>query len=244
MKKIFLYSLLMSISSLTNSSDLTFNLPEPELNNIYEKKLWATFYHIWPAKEAQNGYPLLNNKNIAISSAVSAKDWCMGGIEGTIQIEAKDNTYKTYNYTDHNGAQQLDCSSILNIHKPWIKAVGKSRYQLAKGIYGDGVQNYKLIPYRTIAVDPKEIPYGSVIYIPQARGKIIKLPSGVEIKHDGFFYAADTGGAIKGRHIDIFSGVNLSNPFPEFVKSKSTFGFKAYLIKDDKTLQILKSLHE
>lgn len=46
---------------------------------------------------------------------------------------------------------------------------------------------------RTIAVDPKVIPYGSVV--------AIKVPS--MSKYDGVYLAEDTGGAIKGKRIDI-----------------------------------------
>ena len=47
--------------------------------------------------------------------------------------------------------------------------------------------------YRSVAVDPRLIPLGSRVYIP-AYGRI----SG------GWFVAQDTGGAIRGRHIDVY----------------------------------------
>ena len=47
----------------------------------------------------------------------------------------------------------------------------------------------KPTPYRTIAVDPKVIPYGSIVYIPE---------------YKALFRAEDTGSAIKGKKIDIF----------------------------------------
>lgn len=46
---------------------------------------------------------------------------------------------------------------------------------------------------RTIAVDPKVIPYGSVV--------AIKVPS--MSQYDGIYLAEDTGGAIKGKRVDV-----------------------------------------
>jgi 3D (Asp-Asp-Asp) domain-containing protein len=47
--------------------------------------------------------------------------------------------------------------------------------------------------YHSIAVDPRLIPFGSRVYIPFYR----RLGG-------GWFIAQDTGGAIKGRHIDVY----------------------------------------
>ena len=185
------------------AQELTFDIAEPDIVALEKKRLWATYYHIWHATEVASGVALLDKNNQKISGFISQRDWCMGAIEGTILVTKADGSVQTYNYADHKGAQQVDCSKVLNINpinKPWITSTGKSRYRVARGTYGDGVLNYKLIPYRTIAVDKKAVSYGSVVYIPQARGTTITLPSGASAIHDGFFYAADTGGAIKGKH--------------------------------------------
>lgn len=50
-----------------------------------------------------------------------------------------------------------------------------------------------LTPYKYIAVDPKVIPYGTKVYIPEFRDS----PFG------GVFIADDCGGAIKGNKIDV-----------------------------------------
>ena len=50
-----------------------------------------------------------------------------------------------------------------------------------------GYYNYKPIPYRTVAVNPREILIGSVLFIPQAVGT--PLPDGSY--HDGYFIAHD-----------------------------------------------------
>ncbi len=48
--------------------------------------------------------------------------------------------------------------------------------------------------YQSIAVDPGVIPLGSRVYIPAYRHD----------GHGGWFIAQDTGGAIAGRHIDVY----------------------------------------
>ena len=71
-----------------------------------------------------------------------------------------------------------------------------------------------LRPYRTLAVDPHLIPMGSRVYIPAYRDK----PGG------GWFVASDTGGAIQGRHLDVY------RPPPK------TLGDKGQYLKDQRVL--------
>ena len=71
-----------------------------------------------------------------------------------------------------------------------------------------------LRPYRTLAVDPHLIPMGSRVYIPAYRDK----PGG------GWFVASDTGGAIQGRHLDVY------RPPPK------TLGDKGRYLKDQRVL--------
>lgn len=66
--------------------------------------------------------------------------------------------------------------------------------------YGVGVQGFALVPYRSLAVDPRFIPLGHVVEIPALQG--LPLPDGST--HDGCFVAVDGGGAIDGHHIDLF----------------------------------------
>lgn len=60
-----------------------------------------------------------------------------------------------------------------------------------RGITASGT---KAKEWHTIAVDRKLIPFGSRIYIPE----LSHLPN------KGWFVAEDTGGAIKGRKLDIY----------------------------------------
>jgi 3D (Asp-Asp-Asp) domain-containing protein len=64
-----------------------------------------------------------------------------------------------------------------------------------------GCGGHLLAELKSIAVDPRLIPLGSVVYIPQAGNVTVdgRALSGV-------FYAHDVGSAVKGKHIDIFVG--------------------------------------
>jgi 3D (Asp-Asp-Asp) domain-containing protein len=90
----------------------------------------------------------------------------------------------------------------------WRAASGLLTFPLANGGWADGVgtryvpppgitfapgESRPLAYLRSVAVDPRLIPLGSHIYIPAYRSV-----------NGGWFEAADTGGAIIGRHIDVF----------------------------------------
>jgi 3D (Asp-Asp-Asp) domain-containing protein len=75
----------------------------------------------------------------------------------------------------------------------WFAGEGK-RYVPPKGItFGPGPSR-DLTYYRSVAVDPKLIPMGSLVYV----GKYKSLNG------DGWFRADDVGGAIIGHHIDVY----------------------------------------
>ena len=66
--------------------------------------------------------------------------------------------------------------------------------------FGRGAGLRALIPFKSIAVDPRLIRLGEPVYLPELDG--IRLPDGSI--HDGCVRADDTGGAIKKRHLDFF----------------------------------------
>jgi 3D (Asp-Asp-Asp) domain-containing protein len=71
---------------------------------------------------------------------------------------------------------------------------------IAQNPLGTGVQGRPLIPFRSVAVDPRYIPIGSTLYVPELVG--IEMPDGT--RHDGCLRADDMGGAIKERKLDFF----------------------------------------
>lgn len=90
----------------------------------------------------------------------------------------------------------------------WRNARGAVTYPLAAGGWANG-RGIRTLPYggvtfapgsslalryyHSIAVDPRLIPLGSRVYVPAYR----RLGG-------GWFVAQDTGGAIRGRHIDVY----------------------------------------
>lgn len=75
----------------------------------------------------------------------------------------------------------------------------RGRAQVVEKFLGYG--GHKLEELKSIAVDPRLIPIGSVVYIPQAENVVVDGKP-----QSGIFYAHDIGSAVKGKHIDIFVG--------------------------------------
>jgi 3D (Asp-Asp-Asp) domain-containing protein len=76
-----------------------------------------------------------------------------------------------------------------------------------RGIGGRDSLGCRLAPMRTVAVDPKVFPRHSVLFIRETVG--LKMPDGTV--HDGYWYASDVGGAIKGARIDLFTGAGAAS---------------------------------
>ena len=199
------------------------------------RDLWATFYHTLRFQSSQEGMPLLSLNGTPLGPKLSKLQWCQAAMEGSVQVFFE-GVWRTYNYAGSAGTVQVDCTEYYD------HPVGRTRFTLARGPFGDGVRSYILVPFRTIAVDPAVIPYGSVIYIDAARGLPFVLSDGSERRHDGYFFAGDTGGLINGNHIDVFIGNALRSPFPWITsQSKSRIGYR--IVPDADIQEVLLKMH-
>lgn len=97
----------------------------------------------------------------------------------------------------------------------WRTALGAVTFPLENGGWANGTGvGYVALPgvsfapghgqpglryYHSLAVDPALIPRGSRVYIPAYHGK-----------GGGWFLAQDTGGAIRGRHVDVYRSPPIS----------------------------------
>ena len=80
----------------------------------------------------------------------------------------------------------------------------------AKGVGVLDSLGCKVVAMRTVAVDKDLIPKGSILFIKETVG--LTMPDGS--KHDGYWYASDTGSAIKGKRIDLFTGFTSASMNP------------------------------
>lgn len=223
-----------------------FNLPEPsDGERIETLTLWATYYNVHTAQDGSGSNPLLDAIGNQLGPKLSDKDWCQAAMEGTVTVLSNDGSpAKTYNYAKKGATQQVNCAPFFPGLSPSVLSGTNSvRFKVSAGAFGEGTAGFLLAPYRTIAVDPARIAIGSVVYVPDARGQNITLSSGDRVTHDGYFFAADVGGAITGNHIDVFLGVATQNLFP-WVQSTSSATFMAFLIDNAQTIDVLKGLHQ
>lgn len=245
-RSIFFLATCLYTATSAGQDQSDFSIPPPISATLKSQRVWATHYFVHAAPSTPSGIPFRDKSGKAISDGVSPRDWCLAAIEGTVQVE-QNGERRTLNYGGIGTKMQIDCASVLKINpliKPWINATGKSYFTKSIGTYGDGVGGYRLVPFRTIAVDNKTFPPGTVIFIPKAQGVEIILPTGVTVKHDGYFFAGDTGGAIKNSHIDVFCGITEKNCFPEFVKSDAASKFDVIEVTDKAIIQRLAELHK
>jgi 3D (Asp-Asp-Asp) domain-containing protein len=102
------------------------------------------------------------------------------------------------------GTGKLRDGRVLNIwgncqcgHSPCFK--------VTENQWGSSGSGRPLQPFRTVAVDPKVIKIGSLLYVPLLEGRLMpgRAPWGGFV-HDGCVVADDTGGHIDGNQLDLF----------------------------------------
>jgi 3D (Asp-Asp-Asp) domain-containing protein len=72
--------------------------------------------------------------------------------------------------------------------------------------WGSGVANRPLKPFRSVAVDPKQVKIGTSLYVAELDG--LTMPGAGEeggFVHDGCVIADDRGGGVRGKQIDFFA---------------------------------------
>jgi len=104
------------------------------------------------------------------------------------------------------GTGKLHDGRVLNVwgrcnceHSPCFK--------VTEAQWGTGGTGRALQPFRTVAVDPKVVKLGTLLYVPLLEGRVMpgRSPWGGYV-HDGCVVADDVGGGIKDNQLDLFVG--------------------------------------
>jgi 3D (Asp-Asp-Asp) domain-containing protein len=236
--------LLISSGLSAQTSQEDFNFQEPENNALLTPlTLWSTQYYI---HEFQSGgsIPIVYANGSPSGLYADTCDFCEAALEGTAYVKDSSGTISVINFARSGDSSFVNCRACKKYAFSKLRAEswGRTLWTKSEG-FGDGVKNYRLIPFRTVAVDKTVIPYGTVIYIPKVKGELVNLPNGEQVIHDGYFFAGDTGGAIKKNHIDIFTGIYTGNPFPEVIKSNESKTFGAMIVTDTNIINALTEMH-
>ncbi|RYG35872.1 MAG: hypothetical protein EON93_05970, partial [Burkholderiales bacterium] len=223
-----------------------FTLDEPTPSTMGpDLRLWATHYHTPIVKAAPEAisaaFPLIGRKGDAISAPLSQRDWCEAALQGSVSIQTGSSS-KAFVYVDSNGPEQTNCDEFLGSLSDGVKnATRRARFMAVSHPLGCGVRNLPLMPFRTIAVDPDVIPLESVVFVPELRGRKFELNDRAYI-HDGYLFAGDRGGAIKGKHIDVFLIDDHYAPLEDLFASTDTRTFTAHVVdKDDAMAKAVKA---
>ena len=92
-------------------------------------------------------------------------------------------------------------TQLMNGDPAW-RASARLYHAGGGGATGNDSLGCRPIAMRTVATDPRVIPRRTRLFIRETVG--LKMADGST--HDGYWYASDTGGAIKGNKIDLYTG--------------------------------------
>lgn len=215
----------------------TFDFKEMPLEEQQNPQiLWATNYFIPEYKDGSGDIAIRDMDGNELGPKLSLNNWCHSALEGSVRINFSDGLNKVYNYMSNSDHFPVDCSSIIPMD------VSKTKFKLSNSKFGEGNSRFILVPFRSIASDQSKYPAGTVLYIPKARGNKITIGNETII-HDGYFFVADRGGAIKDNHIDVFTGILRYSKYFNWLKSNDQETFEAFVVKDAEIINQLTKLH-
>lgn len=213
---------------------LAFSLEAPPEAALQRRlDLWATHYHTPEVRPAPAGaseaIPLIGRSGAALSPPLSQRDWCEAALQGSVSVRTGERS-SAYVFVDANGPEQANCDQWLGALSEGVKnATRRARFMKVSHARGCGVRNHPLVPFRTIAVDPATIPFETVLYVPELRGRAFRF-EGRDHIHDGYLFAGDRGGAIKGAHIDVFMVEDAAGPLEDLFASTDARTFTAHVV--------------
>lgn len=168
-----------------------------------------TFYYVIGEDEigAKKKKPA-NDNNDAELAAVAVDDDRVPLYEAGSCAPIAQVSHEFANQLAIQGTGKLHDGRVLNIWGRCKCGSGKSTcFKVTENQWGTAGSNHPLQPFRTVAVDPKVVKLGSLLYVPLLEGRTMpgRPPWGGYV-HDGCVVADDTGGHIDGHRLDLFVG--------------------------------------
>jgi 3D (Asp-Asp-Asp) domain-containing protein len=182
--------------------------PTPDETDTTPKALGLfdiTFYYLVGEEDVKPKAPANDNADVELAAIapqpqVTLHDWktCDAIAEVTPEFASAARL---------QGTGKLRDGRLVNtVNRTSCKCEGPC-VQVIKNTWGTAGTGKALQPFRTVAVDPKVVKLGSLLYIPLLEGRTMpgRAPWGGYI-HDGCVTADDTGGGIDGHQLDLFVG--------------------------------------
>lgn len=147
------------------------------------------------------GVPLQDVAGQVISAPIPLRAWCEASQEGSVVV-VDGGARQAYSVHSWGGPAQADCSGFYGRPSPVENA---TRYVRVAARWGVGSSGRPLVPFRSVAVDGS-LGVGNALFLPALAGRTLPDGEGGSFVHDGYVLAVDTGGAVKGSHVDLFVG--------------------------------------
>jgi hypothetical protein len=131
--------------------------PPPQAAIKAQLKLWGTRYwvHAANASTAPRAVGLRKPNGSLHGVSLTAEDFCHAALEGTVRVTLPSGTAQVFNYAARGNRTFVDCAPRFPSLKPSVRAaLGKTLFTAvpADAPFGLGVANFRLVPYRTVAV--------------------------------------------------------------------------------------------
>lgn len=224
-----------------------FDLEPPTSYQVVRTtELWATYYYVPSLRLIPGGIPIRNaaEQSLFGGEGLSQAQWCDLALQGSGRITLSDGRHQAVSFAGRSANNRLDCSATISADV--AAKIAGNRFDKVDFVFGRSATGSEVIPFRTLAVDNSVIPHGTTLYIASARGTSFVM-EGRRLTHDGYFFAADSGSAIIGNHVDLFTGTasfRSGTPIPfAFVTSTASKTTRAQWIADGAARQFLRAQH-
>lgn len=210
-------------------------LPPPtDRSTLLRIEVRLNTYAITPLVPTPEGtIPLLDLEGRVLGPRFEEGPFCDLAAQGSAVIDGA-----TYRVVGTGRAPQAFCGRYYSrLHRKQPVAAGalsRSRFTRIDWPYGLGAKDYKLVPYRSAAAQPRRFPVGTTLFVPALRG--LALPSGTAgTAHDGYLFVADLREGAHDGGVALFTGLRaaaLSGSMQEL-----------FVVTDARVIDALRRLH-